>query len=366
MEKRYSEFLPTIASTDILPSELHEGTDWPASRGSSKPPQSTQEDHREVQLHNVSSVECIPHESCGHCDVHFKPQGSRRLTESPAMTATGSLTWQVERVIPEMPLVGYHLEDSRRDVHSTEFRSNVSLQGEFEWVDMWASTPEEPYELQQIHCSNEPSLKRLTQACSRFPRPPGVVYQRHDLADTYHDIDHDVYFENHRYCHVCPYRRGEFLNCPRCLTLLTPPVNLHHDSPVPEEYHASSSRSVEHSMFLEEVAQSGGQPLRGVYIRGTKPVQRFQKITWNSASKTHKPQQGEEHCSFDFPLELEERISKSMLDTIRAQKDQVDELRADIRDMRSRLAKFVATGKKAQEKSLAFIAAVKARKDEDI
>lgn len=119
-------------------------------------------------------------------------------------------------------------------------------------------------------------------------------------------------------------------------------------------------------MFREGVAQSGGQPLRGVYIRGTKPVQRFQKKTWNSASKTHKPQQGEEHCSFDSPLELEERISKSMLDTLRAQNDQVDKLRADIRNMRSRLAKFVATGKKAEEKSLAFIAAAKARMDEDI
>lgn len=240
MEKRYSEFLPTIASTDILP------TEWPESRGASKPSKSTQEDRREAQLHNVSSVERVPHESGGHCDVHLEPQASRRLTESPAMTATGSLTWQVERVIPEMPLVGYDLEDSRRDVHSTEFRSNVSLPGQCEWVDMWASTLEGHYELQEVHRSDKPSLKHLTQTCSSFLRPPGFVHQRYILADTYHDVDHDACFENHRYFHVCPYHQGDFLNCPRCPTPVTPPVNLNHDSPVPEEYHVSSSRSVEH------------------------------------------------------------------------------------------------------------------------
>lgn len=370
MQKLASEYLETITSPDLLPSVLHGRTEWHTSRGAPDPSRSTQEDRHDAQLHNVPSVELLPPEygeRCG-CDVCRDPRASRTLAESPVAAAVNSLASQTERVIPPLPMLGYHPEDPRRNDYATEFRSDMFLREELRWVDLRASTSKERYMGRQLNSSDDSSVKHLGHTCNGFPQLPVIRARSSFRGDTYHSMTYDTCFQY--LCTLPPwhYHIREVINlCPRSPSSGEPVGNISPEGLLSEEWLVNCcTRSMGNSRPLGEVSQPGGQPLSGLYDRGNKMVPCFQTTTRKVSPSTDQPPQEEEHRRLNYSRELADSIVEGMVHTIRAQNEEVNALRADMKDMRSRMARFFASRKKAQQKSLAFIAAVKARMDERI
>lgn len=368
MEKWSSEYLESIAIPDLSPSVLHRRTEYHASRGAPDPPRSTQENRHGMQLHDVPSVELLPPEYGGRCgsDAHREPQGSRTLAESPMVAAVNTLNTQTERVIPELPMVGYHLNDPRKADYSTQVRSDMFLEEEGRWVDLRASTPDEHYMGHQLNRSDDSTVKHLGQNCNGFLQLPVIRAHSSFREDTYCSITHDTCLQYQRTLPPWHYQNGELINfCPKSPRSVDPLVNIYPEGLISEECLVDRCRvSVGNSRYLGDVSQPCRQPLSGLYDRCNKTVPCFQTTTRKVSSRTDQPPQEEEHRRLNCSRVLADSIIEGMVHTIRAQNEEVNALRADMKEMRSRMAKFFARRKKAQQKSLAFIAAVKARMDE--
>lgn len=286
---------------------------------------------------------------------------------------------QAERIIPQVPLTGYHLHDPRGEHYAPGFRGYSICEGH-KLRDHTTSAPEEN-NVKQLCDSNGDPGDPSSQIYSDNALPL-VVSADNSRSDMYGAEHRDKGVAQHTILHTRHHRSEEFANfCARCPRPIEPPANYWERSPTPEEYvvsYASMSpmsegclvtncpRPLPNDRFPGHVSQAGGAHLEGVYERGTGPAICFQTLTTGGASTMNQAQHEEERSWWDYQRDLTESIVEAMIHTVISKSDEVDALRYEMRDLRLRIASFVAAEKKAQERSLAFIAAVKQRMDDDV
>nr|XP_050047824.1 uncharacterized protein LOC126544525 [Dermacentor andersoni]XP_054917061.1 uncharacterized protein LOC126544525 [Dermacentor andersoni]XP_054917062.1 uncharacterized protein LOC126544525 [Dermacentor andersoni] len=365
VRRRYSSLSFGVTSGQSRSSALYRRAQWQPSRRMPESKRSTLDDRRDVRPRHLPSVETVRRESDGmrgsapSSEPHAP--GTATLADPPAIVAVSS-TSQSERIIPELPLVGYHLEDPRKEDYAPGFRREPRPQ-EYKPVNP-ASVSEEHYKMQQPHGSAAASVGHRGQVSRDIEHPPMVRAHRGRQSYMLPTESHERHFVHRPDLRPWHYQYQEHPNfCPRCPTYLGSFVSFCMGGPRPEESLLNyCPRSLENTGSSEGVLQTGGLHLGNPYGRGSQPVLGFQPLTWRDASRMRQPPR-EQETWLDYPHELADIIFEGMIDTLRAQSDEVDALRADMRDVRSRMANFVASEKKAQDQSRAFIAAVKAQMD---
>lgn len=365
VRRRYSSLSFGGTSSQSRSSALYRRAQRQPSRRMSEYTRSTLEERR-ARPRRLPSGEPVRRESDGRyrsgmsSDPHAPEMAT--LTDPPVIVAVNS-TSQPERIIPELPLVGYRLEDPRKEDYAPGFRRDPRPQ-ECKSANITSSISEQHYKMQQPHGIAAASVGHPGQVSRDIEHPPMVRAHRGRRSDMWRVEFHEAHFVHRPDLRPWHYQYEEHLNfCPRFPTPVGSLVNFFTEGPRPEESLVNyCPRSVENMGCSEGVWQTYYPHLGSRYGRGANPVLSFQPQTWRDASRMRQPPQ-EEETWLDYPRELADIIFEGMFDTLRAQSDEVEALRADMRNVRSRMADFIESQKKAQDQSLAFIAAVKAQMD---
>lgn len=381
LRRRYSSLSFAVSRSHSRSGVLYRRTQWQSARRAYDTVRSTQLDRRGTRLRSVRSVETVPRESDGlYGNATSGGQESSRIIDAdpPVMVGANSET---ERVIPKVALAGYHLEDPRSEDYAPGFRRDSHPQ-EHELVDLTVSTHEQRYEARQLYGSGDASLGPTGLIFRGFAQPPPIRTCTGRRSDIYNAENRDIDFAHRYNFQRCHYLSQEYPDiCVRCSRPVESVVNYCPGGPRPEECLVNycpvgprpeecllnyCPRLLENPRSVRDVSQAGGPPLRGFHDdRGKKLSVCFQAGTMRGASMVRQLPPDGERTWFDCPRELADGIVEGMVRTVRAQINEVDALRADMRDLRCRIANFVAEEKKAQEQSLAFIAAVKQRMAEE-
>lgn len=357
LRRRYSSLSFSISRGQSRPRALYRRTQWQPSRRAHYRTRSIQGEHRNTHIRGVPPTERTAHESNRRygSDVYTDQESPRTLNGPSPMVPVNS---QTERIIPEIPLVGYHLEDPRRDDYRAGFHRGTLRQDD-KLVELRASTHDEHYNGQALNGSSNTTRRNPLQIHSSFPQPP-VTGAQGGLHEAAYQADNHACFQQRHEVHPGQIPNGEFNFCSRCPRPVQPLGNFCPGPPNVEERLGNYySMTLEIPLPSSEASQ-GGNPSFGLYGGGSHSVPHFQAMTWRDSSRMREPPEDGEQAWLQCHRILYNRINGGMLRTLRALNNEVDALRADMRETRSRIAKFVDSERKEQEKSLAFIADVKA------
>uniref|UniRef100_A0A224Y615 Uncharacterized protein n=1 Tax=Rhipicephalus zambeziensis TaxID=60191 RepID=A0A224Y615_9ACAR len=375
LRRRYSSLSFAVSRSHSRSGVLYRRTTRQPARRAYGPVRSTESDRRSTQQHRVRSLETVPREGDGwHGSAMSTEQEPSRVIETDPPIEDG-VNSEPERVIPKVQLAEYHLEDPRREDYAPGFRRNLHLQ-QYELIDLTVPTHEQHYGA-QLYGSGGGSLERHGQIPSSSARPPISRTCTLRSSDIYHRKNRYIAFLRRHNLHRCNYLGQEGPDvCARCSRPVESLVNYGSGGSRPEEYLVSycpvgprpeeclvnyCPKPLDTARSMREASEAGVPYLRGPHVGGNEQSPCFQTLRRRGNSMMRQLPPDGERTWFDFPRELADRIVEAMVHTIRVQSNEVDALRADMRDLRIRMASFVADEKKAQEKSLSFIAAIKQR-----
>lgn len=372
LRRRYTSLSFSVSRVQSRPCTLYRRKLCHPARRARGLTRSAQKDSHDTRLRNVTSNEPATRESDGRFGSSPSSE-SEALTEPPVLLAANS---QAERIIPQVPLTGYHLQDPRDEHYAPGFRGYSICEGH-KLRDHTTSAFEEHNAKQLYDTSGAPA--RASSQIHSDSALALVICADNSRSDMCGAENRDKGFAHYPILHTRHHRSEEFASfCARCPRPIEYPVNYWERSPTPEEHVVSyppmsegclvtnCPRPLENGRFPGRVSQAGGPPLEGLYERGTWPEVCFQALTTGGASTMNQAQQQQERSWWDYQRDLTESIVEAMIHTVRLKSAEVDALRYEMRDLRLRITSFVAAEKKAQERSLAFIAAVKERMGDDV
>ncbi|KAL3218781.1 hypothetical protein MRX96_031320 [Rhipicephalus microplus] len=333
----------------------------------------TQSDRRSPQQHHVRSVETVRRGGEGRLGgaMSAEQEHSRIIETGRAVEDVKNSGF--ERVIPKVPLAGQHLKDPRRENYSPGSRRDSHLQ-EYELIDRRMFTDAENYkEAQDLYCSCDESLKLHYYSPSSYARPSVCRTCTVRSNDIYHLENHDIASSHRRTLQRCDYlgREGQDMcvegsrpveslayYCPKCPRAKKYPALYCPVVPRPEECLARCCpRALDPALYVGEHPIAGGPLSRGFHNRLNKL--HSEEVTVRSAPLMRQRPLNSERTLFHYKRDMARCIVEEMIHSIRAQNNEVEALRDDMRDLRVKIVNLHVEEKKAQEESLAFITAVK-------
>ncbi|KAH8030710.1 hypothetical protein HPB51_011497 [Rhipicephalus microplus] len=372
-ERRYSSLLFAVSRSRSRSGVLHRRTQWTPAPRPYHPVRLTQSDRRSPQLHHVRSVETVRRVGEGRLSgaMSAEQEHSRIIETDRAVEDVKNSG--VERVIPKVPLAGQLLKDPRRENYCPGSRRDSHLQ-EYELIDRTMFTDEEHYkEAQDIYCSCDESLKLHYYSPSSYARPSVCRTCTMRSSNIYHPENHDIASSCHRTLQRCDYlgQEGQDMRvegsrpvesqayyCPKCPRAKNYPAPYCPVVPRPEECLARCCpRALDPALYVGEHPLTGGPLSRGFHNRLNKL--HSEEVTMRSAPLMRQRPPNSERTLFHYKRDMARCIVEEMIHSIRAQNNEVEALRDDMRDLRVKIVNIHVEEKKAQEESLAFIAAVK-------